>query len=96
MLGDPDAIKAACPERDASVLAGYTQDSICGTWEKLADAIYTKGSKGLKKLGYPRAGQIKCEWAEKIAPYMNVENNRSKSFQVFRDTVRELVDSKTA
>ncbi len=32
----------------------------------------------------------KCEWAGRIAPHMDVNGNRSKSFQVFRDGVRRL------
>ena len=41
---------------------------------------------------YPGAGKAKCEWARRIAPHMDVDRNRSKSFQVFRDEVRRLAD----
>lgn len=90
LLGDRDAVKAAYPGARDSVLDRYVQDSICGTWEVLADAIHPGRSACLKKLGYPVAGQAKCEWAEKIAPQMDVDRNRSRSFQVFRDGVRRL------
>ncbi|MDE2905909.1 MAG: hypothetical protein OXQ28_07470, partial [Acidobacteriota bacterium] len=33
LLGDRDAVKAAYPNARDSVLNGYVQDSICGTWE---------------------------------------------------------------
>ena len=33
---------------------------------------------------------MKCEWARRIAPHMNVNRNRSRSFQVFRDGVKRL------
>ena len=88
LLGDRDAVKAAYPGARDSVLDGYVQDSICGTWELLADAIHPGGSSALGK--WPASGQAKCEWAEKIAPRMDVDRNRSRSFQVFRDGVRRL------
>lgn len=68
----------------------YVPDSICGTWEKLADAIYPGGSQKLKQRGWPHTGQAKCDWAKSIAPHMDVEANQSKSFQVFRDGIRNL------
>ena len=90
LLGDPDAVKAAYPGAKESVLSGYRQDSICGTWEKLADALVQGGAQALKKQGWVQIGRKKCEWAEKIAPFLGVDRNRSKSFQVFRDGLRRL------
>ena len=90
LLGDRAAVKAAYPNAKDAVLNGYIQDSICGTWEVLADAVHPGGSQPLKKLGYPPAGAAKCEWAQEIAPHMDVDSNQSKSFQVFRDGVRNL------
>ena len=90
LLGDRDALKSAYPKARDSVLDGYVQDSMCGTWEVLADAIHAGGSKRLRQAGYPVAGQAKCEWARAIAPHINVDQNQSKSFQVFRDGVRSL------
>ena len=89
-LGDEDAVQRAYPNVRRTVLNTYRQDSICGTWEKLADAVYPGGSPALKKLGWPYIGQAKCEWAEKIAPHLNIEANESKSFQVFRDGLRKI------
>ncbi len=90
LLGDNNAVKAAYPRAKLPVLSSYVQDSICGTWEVLADAVHQGGSAHLSKSGYPEAGRAKCEWAEKIAPRMDVDRNESKSFQVFRDGVRNL------
>ena len=90
LLGDRDAVKAAYPGARDSVLNGYVQDSICGTWEVLADAIHPGGSARLRKSGYPATGIAKCEWAENIAPHLDVNRNRSRSFQVFRDGVKAL------
>lgn len=90
LLGDRDAVRAAYPRAKDAVLSGYRQDSICGTWEVLADAVHPGGAKQLKKAGYPIAGKAKCEWARNITPHMDVNGNRSESFQVFRDGVRGL------
>ena len=93
LLGDRAAVKAAYPGAKDSVLNGYVQDSICGTWEVLADAVHPGGSARLKASGYPETGMAKCEWAEKIAPHVDVDRNRSRSFQVFRDGVKALVQA---
>ncbi len=90
LLGDRKAVEAAYPEAESKVLENYRQDSICGTWEVLADAIYPGGSTKLKKLGFPHTGEAKCDWAEKICPHMTVDSNQSNSFQAFRDGVRRL------
>ncbi len=90
LLGDPAAVKAAYPNVKDPVLNGYTQDSICGTWEVLADAVHPGGSAQLKNAGYRSAGTAKCQWARKIAQHMDVDRNRSRSFQVFRDGVKRL------
>ena len=90
LLGDRNAVKAAFPKAKDSVLNRYTQDSICGTWEVLADAIHPGGAARLKREGYPVTGHAKCEWARQIAPHVDVDKNQSRSFQVFRDGVEKL------
>ena len=93
LLGDQKAILTAYPKAKKNILDKYVQDSICDTWQKLADAIYPGGAQSLEKLGYPRIGKIKCEWSQKIAPNMDVDINKSKSFHVFRDALRRLANS---
>ena len=93
LLGDRAAVKSAYPSAKDAVLNGYVQDSICGTWEVLADAVHSGGSKLLKKFGYPAAGMAKCDWAGLIAPHMDIDSNGSKSFQVFRDGIRKLAEA---
>ena len=93
LLGDRAAVKAAYPGAKDSVLNGYVQDSICGTWEVLADAVHPGGAARLKQSGYPETGMAKREWAEKIAPHVDVDRNGSRSFQVFRDGVKALVQA---
>lgn len=90
LLGDIPAIQAAFPKAKVNVLNGYKNDSICGTWELLADAVYNGGSSGLKNKGWRAVGKEKSAWAKKIASQMNVDQNTSPSFQYFRNKIREL------
>ena len=89
LLGDIPAIKKAYPKAKNAVFNEYENDSICGTWEKLADAIYEGGASALSEKG--NKGAEKFRWAEKICPHMDVEKNRSPSFIYFRDKLREAV-----
>jgi hypothetical protein len=90
ILGDYNAILSAYPRAKTNVINRYIQDSICGTWEVLADAIYPGGSLILSKKPYFKIGKAKCEWADRIGPKMDVENNNSLSFCKFRDGLRRL------
>ena len=90
-LGDQDALLAAYPKAKQDVLGKYAQDSVCGTWELLADAVYPGGSAAIKKVGGRLPGQVKDEWAEKIGPLMDLERNVSPSFGKLRDGLRRLV-----
>lgn len=91
LLGDRQALTAAYPRAKVAVLERYQQDSVCGTWELLADAVYSGGSAAIRKAGWPLPGKIKHEWVERISPYMDVETNRSPSFCKFREGLRRLV-----
>jgi Domain of unknown function (DUF4276) len=55
-----------------------------GTWEAL--------ERVLNRSGYHSTGLRKLQAATDIAAHMDVESNRSKSFQVFRDGLRRLVN----
>lgn len=92
-LGDQQALMEAYPRAKRKVLDTYIQDSACGTWELLADAIYPGGSAAIKKAGWPLPGQVKYGWAEKIGPLMDPEQNTSPSFCKLRDGLRRLVAS---
>lgn len=89
-LGDLAAVKAAYPSAKQAVLNSYTNDNICGTWEKLADAVYSGGVQKLSKLGWQGIGKEKATWAERISPLMDIDNNQSPSFCYFRDQLRHL------
>ena len=90
LLGDIQAVKKAYPFASDYVLSEYTPDSICGTWEWLADAVYRGGSERLTEIGYPEIGRVKFEWAERITPYIDEKRNNSPSFHSFCNGLRKL------
>ena len=90
LLGDRAALLRAYPRARKKVLDGYVQDSVCGTWELLADAVFAGGSAAVRKAGWPLPGQLKHEWVAQIGPHLDIENNASPSFGKFRDGLRRL------
>lgn len=92
-LGDTEAIKSAYPKAKDKVLRTYEPDSICGTWERLADAVYRGGAKALSKKGGQAVGAEKSKWAKAIAPKMDITKNRSPSFCYFRRKLQELAQA---
>jgi hypothetical protein len=86
-FGDVPALRRAYPRLPASLgeQAGFRDpDAIAGgTWEALGRA--------LAKRGYQTSGLNKLSTATQVAPHMDVEANRSRSFQVFRDGLRRLL-----
>ncbi len=85
-LGDVPAIRAEYEKIPISLSQKAkfrNPDAIKGgTWEQL-DGI-------LKNYGY-ETGLQKSEFAARVSPHMDVENNLSRSFQVFRDGLRAIV-----
>ena len=85
-IGDVAAIRAEYEKIPASLpqQAKFRDpDAIKGgTWEEL--------DKILKKYGY-ETGLQKMDFAQKVSPHMDVENNQSRSFQVFRDGLRRMI-----
>ena len=90
-LGDQEALLTAYPDARLDVLRRYEQDSVCNTWELLADAVHPGGSAAVKKAGWPLPGQLKHEWAEKIGPIMDPGRNISPSFGKLKDGLRRLI-----
>ena len=66
-------------------LQSYKQDSICGTWECLADMLTKVGIAKFRKKNSTAfdVGRCKSEWAEKIGSQMELRKNVSPSFQKF-------------
>jgi hypothetical protein len=90
-LGDRAALQRAYPKARMRALDQYMQDSICGTWELVAEALHPGGSLAIRRAGRPLPGQIKHEWADRIGPMLDPEINLSPSFGKLRDGIRRLV-----
>ena len=93
LLGDESAILAAYPNAKLMHLQSYKQDSICGTWEVLADVVYPGGLAGMKKAcpAYGEIGKIKSEWASNIGRYMDWDKNISPSFRFFASEIQKRI-----
>jgi len=91
-LGDLAAVRKAYPKAKDAILNGYKNDSICGTWELLADAVCKKGSKALIKEGWQAIGKQKVIWAKEISPYMEVDSNLSPSFNNMRLQLQSITE----
>ncbi|MBN1322409.1 MAG: DUF4276 family protein [Methanotrichaceae archaeon] len=86
-FGDPVALNQAYP-KIPKTLGGRSKyrdpDSINGgTWESL--------ERELKRVGYFQGGLRKTEAAKNITSHMEPDINSSKSFQIFRDGLKEMV-----
>ncbi|MGH3932234.1 MAG: DUF4276 family protein [Pseudonocardiaceae bacterium] len=77
----PISLGRQAKDRDPDAIAG-------GTWEALERVLQARG--------YHSGGLAKVAVATEIAQHMNVDVNRSRSFQVFRDGVRRLVAGGTS
>ncbi len=91
-FGDIPALCGAYPRIPAS-LGGQAKyrdpDAIRGgTWEALERVLQARG--------YHPGGLAKTVAATEIAQHMDVDANRSRSFQAFRDGVRRLVSGDTS
>lgn len=89
-LGDIPAIRAAYPKTKMTFLNSYENDEICGTWERLADAVFPGGAQSLSGKGWRAIGAEKSAWSERIAPHMDVANNSSPSFCYLKAKLQEL------
>lgn len=83
-FGDVPALRAAYPSVPETLAAKAPfrdpDDIRGGTWERLEKVL---------ERTYP-GGMPKVEVASNVAPYMDPDANRSHSFGVFRDAVREI------
>ena len=95
LLGDEEAVKAAYPSAKLQVLHSYVQDSICGTWEVLADTVYPGGLAKFRKNcpTYVDVGKYKTIWAKEIGIHMIISKNKSPSFQTFISEIQKRLPS---
>lgn len=85
LLGDMPAIQKAYPDAKTTIIKHYVQDSICGTWETLANAVYKGGINKFRKdcPTYKEIGKYKHKWAKEIGIHLDLTNNLSPSFHYF-------------
>lgn len=85
-FGDVEALHRAHPKIPSSLGTRskyHDPDAIQGgTWEAL--------ERELQRKGYFLGGLAKIEAAKAISAHMNPDQNRSKSFQIFRDGLIEM------
>jgi hypothetical protein len=94
LLGDKPAIKMVYPNMNNQEYTTYQQDSVIGTWEKLADVtLHPKAARNLKKAAFYEVGKQKTEWAKNIGVNMDVHNNASQSFNYFKRKLEEIAKS---
>lgn len=97
LLGDSDALLTAYPMAKRQFLQKYTQDSIVGTWEYLADIVYKGGLQALRKnaSSYYEIGMFKCECARNIGMLLDIRKNASPSFNYFIGKLDTFYESGT-
>lgn len=85
-IADINALRRAYPGTvKTSGLKNVQPDAVVGAWEKLAEA-----------LGVDRkmvAGPTKFQWAQKIAPHLDLEQPKSPSFKKLLDGVAGLIQN---
>lgn len=98
LLGDNEALLEAYPMAKRQLLQKYTQDSIIGTWEYLADIVYKGGSQSLKRnaSSYYEIGMFKCECAINIGRFLDIRKNASPSFNYFIEKLDSFCGSNLA
>lgn len=78
-IADPNAIRAAYPKARTTRLNGIPPDAVCGAWERLAEAL----GFDPRQCGPPD----KYQWAEAIAPHLNLDGPASPSLRALIDGV---------
>lgn len=74
--GAPATVPDQAPYRDPDAIQGGTAEAL---------------ERVLRRAGYFEGGLAKIQAAREIAPRMDPAVNRSRSFQVFRDALQEMV-----
>ena len=83
-IADIEALRKAYPNGvDVRGLKKIPPDAVVGAWEKLADAL------GLDKKMV--AGTTKFQWAQKIAPHLNLEQPKSPSLKKLIDEMANFL-----
>jgi hypothetical protein len=93
ILGDEKALRTVYPKYNKTLYERYQQDSIIGTWEKLADiTLNSTDAVKIKRGSYQEIGLQKSYWAEHIGKNMDVQHNVSPSFNCLKKKLEELAN----
>ena len=84
-FGEWEAVRAAYPRVPARCPCKDVENVRGGTWEAL--------ERVLQRAGYFHGGLHKTELARAVAPHLTPDGNRSHSFCVLRDVLREMARS---
>lgn len=84
-LADIAAVRAAYPKAKYQKIAGIQPDSVVGAWERLAEALGRQPNDC--------EGSDKYEWAEKIAPHLDLDKPKSPSLHAFVHGIARLMES---
>jgi hypothetical protein len=91
ILGDAQALQKVYPKYNKVLYERYQQDSIGGTWEKLAEiTLNPTDAARVKRGSYQEIGEQKSYWAAHIGENMDVQHNRSPSFNCLKKKLEEL------
>ncbi len=82
LIAEPEAVRRAYPGANLRKLRKIAPDSVCGAWERLAEAL------GLEPVDCD--GRDKHEWAENIMPMVDLDAPRSPSLRAFIAGVERL------
>lgn len=83
-IADADAVVAAFPRARTQKMRRIAADDIIGAWEELAAALGIKTSAV--------TGSDKYAWAERISPYLNLQEPQSPSLRKFIEGIdREIL-----
>ena len=81
-IADRDAVKAGYPKAKLGKIPADPPDSVIGAWESLAKALGKKPGDC--------SGADKMEWAEAIAPHLDLDTPNSPSLRALIDGLRDL------
>jgi hypothetical protein len=86
-LADRDAIRRAFPRARLDRIPNGPPDQVIGAWECLARVLRMDPAKV--------TGVEKTEWAQAIAPHLDLDNPPSPSLRAFIEGLRRMLETPT-
>ncbi len=85
-VADTDAIKQAYSTAKLTKIKKLAPDAVIGAWEHLAEAL------GHEVKSISNSGALKAQWAEKIAPHLDLVNPKSPSLRKVIEGVSRYIN----